>query len=303
MKSHGKKVIASLLQLDKGNRWSVHHQAQLGSSIRIFHVPKQANTLDSSGIRVYLRHYPSSVLSLERSGGCDVVIIGCKLDGLLRLPWWIVLSPMWLATAVLISVHCWKHFSCKTLWRRKREQQNDGTVLTLLGSIVLFEGMWILWLDGIRNIQLLIVVSPLCIWSASYLGQLAISFSKRIHSPVDGFTTESRIIDPLFVIILLTTTAITYDYVNIIPNSTPPIILLLYVAFKLCVKVITSPFYHSRLLLFVTIGRHSIVEWYETPFEYKWLGTYRAHHSANTRRDFPTIPNPLWSSIYALPSL
>lgn len=166
---------------------------------------------------------------------CDIVVVGCKLDGLLRVPWWIVLSPLWFISTVLFSVDLWNRLRILLRRTKQKGQRTNWIVSTLYGSVVLFETLWILWLDGIGNISLLTAFSPLCIWSMVYLGRSVVSLFYHSHPLGDVQTIDS--IDIVFSTIVLITTAITYDYVNLIPNCLPPIVVLLHIVTKLTLEV------------------------------------------------------------------
>ena len=79
------------------------------------------------------------------------------------------------------------------------------------------------------------------------MGELVILLFKSSNPRGDDYTTRSTLIDLLFVITLLITAAITYDYVNLIPNYTPPIILLFYIVFKLIFEVVLVTACQDRL--------------------------------------------------------
>ena len=211
-------------------------------------------SITKAGRRVGTYYYVSSSrlswffsLLVGKQWNCDIVAIGCKLDGLLREPWLIVLFPIWFITFLLFSIHCWNGFITLIHRRRKEDRQRIWTMSTLYVSVILFEVLWVLWLDNIRDIQLLVVVSPLCIWGICHMGELVILLFKSSNPRGDDYTTRSTLIDLLFVITLLITAAITYDYVNLIPNYTPPIILLFYIVFKLIFEVVLVTACQDRL--------------------------------------------------------
>lgn len=110
------------------------------------------------------------------------VLISCKLDGFIQQPWYIVLSPLWSVSIVfLIILSIFILISSEGMVKEDEQQRyyrklRTGYAISSLFVAVLVEILSILWLEGILNTFVIIVLIPYYIWTLFYISKLVILY-------------------------------------------------------------------------------------------------------------------------------
>ena len=104
-----------------------------------------------------------------------IVLIACKVDGLLQYSWWIILSPLW-----ILSLQLPIHISRIVLITSKGEGEEEdgqqhvrqlqtGYTTTLVILLIAEEILIVLWMEGVSQIQLFLIFIPLYLGSVLQL--------------------------------------------------------------------------------------------------------------------------------------
>ena len=113
------------------------------------------------------------------------VLISCKLDGFILQPWYIVLSPLWIVSIVfLVILSIFIIISSEGMVKEDEQQRyyrklRTGYAVSSLLVAVLVEILSILWLEGILNTFVIIVLIPYYCWTLFYISKLVILYSTR----------------------------------------------------------------------------------------------------------------------------
>lgn len=111
------------------------------------------------------------------------VLISCKLDGFILQPWYIVLSPLWIVSIVfLVILSIFIIISSEGMVKEDEQQRyyrklRTGYAVSSLLVAVLVEILSILWLEGILNTFVIIVLIPYYCWTLFYISKLVILYS------------------------------------------------------------------------------------------------------------------------------
>lgn len=111
-----------------------------------------------------------------------LVLIACKIDRILQQPWWIVLSPIWsLSILLLIIVSCIISIASKGMLIENQEQQRyrklrTGYATSILVIVIIIEVLWFLWIEDILQTYLLVVFIPMYIWAVFYIVKMVILY-------------------------------------------------------------------------------------------------------------------------------
>lgn len=111
------------------------------------------------------------------------VLISCKLDGFILQPWYIVLSPLWIVSIVfLVILTIFIIISSEGMVKEDEQQRyyrklRTGYAISTLLVAVLVEILSILWLEGILNTFVIIVLTPYYCWTLFYISKLVILYS------------------------------------------------------------------------------------------------------------------------------
>ena len=113
------------------------------------------------------------------------VPVPCKLDGFILQPWYIVLSPLWIVSIVfLVILSIFIIISSEGMVKEDEQQRyyrklRTGYAVSSLLVAVLVEILSILWLEGILNTFVIIVLIPYYCWTLFYISKLVILYSTR----------------------------------------------------------------------------------------------------------------------------
>lgn len=113
------------------------------------------------------------------------VLVSCKLDGFILQPWYIVLSPLWIVSIVfLVILSIFIIISSEGMVKEDEQQRyyrklRTGYAVSSLLVAVLVEILSILWLEGILNTFVIIVLIPYYCWTLFYISKLVILYSTR----------------------------------------------------------------------------------------------------------------------------
>lgn len=111
------------------------------------------------------------------------VLISCKLDGFILQPWYIVLSPLWIVSIVfLIILSLFILISSEGMVKEDDQQRyyrrlRTGYAISSLFVAVLVEILSILWLEGILNTFVIVVLTPYYLWTLFYISKLVILYT------------------------------------------------------------------------------------------------------------------------------
>ena len=112
----------------------------------------------------------------------SIVLIACKIDRILQQPWWIVLSPLWsMSIILLIVVSCMISIASKGMLVENQEQKRfrklrTGYATSILLIAIITEILWFLWMEDILETYLLVVFIPMYIWALFYIVKMILLY-------------------------------------------------------------------------------------------------------------------------------
>ena len=111
-----------------------------------------------------------------------LVLIACKIDRILQQPWWIVLSPIWsMSIILLIVVSCMISIASRGMLVENQDQQRfrklrTGYATSILLIAIITEVLWFLWIEDILQTYLLVVFIPMYIWALFYIVKMILLY-------------------------------------------------------------------------------------------------------------------------------
>lgn len=108
----------------------------------------------------------------------NIVLVACKLDHFITQRWFIVLSPLWISSILLLMFFsCFIIISSEGMLKEEEEQRHyrrlrTGYAITSLVVAILVELLGLLWLEGVMNTYVIIVLIPYYIWTLFYITKL-----------------------------------------------------------------------------------------------------------------------------------
>ena len=108
----------------------------------------------------------------------NIVLVACKLDHFITQRWYIVLSPLWISSLLLLMCFsCLTIISSEGMLKEEEEQRHyrrlrTGYAITSLVVAILVELLGLLWLEGVMNTYVIIVLIPYYMWTLFYITKL-----------------------------------------------------------------------------------------------------------------------------------